>query len=47
MILVTYYCVIYKQLDKVKDYKDWNEGVQMNIETEAPFNILVTEVRLQ
>ena len=42
----TYNGVIYKQLDKVQDDKDGNEGVQVNVEAEAPFYVLVSEVWL-
>lgn len=45
--MITYNGVIHKELDKVKDHEDWDEGIEMDIKTETPLHVLVSEVGFQ
>ena len=36
-----------KELDKMEDHEDWNEGIEVNIKTEAPLHVLLSDGGLQ
>ena len=44
---VTYDGVVDKELDKMEDHEDWNEGIEVNIKTEAPLHVLLSDGGLQ
>ena len=36
-----------KKLDKMKNYEDWDEGIEVDIKTESPLHVLLPNCRLQ
>ena len=39
--------MVNKELDKMKDHEDWDEGIEVNIKAEAPLHVLLSDGRLQ